>query len=98
MSEVRGMHDSGTKQLHVQKANRPDEGSRKYAAYLYENCERRHTCLQQARYATDGLHDRDLRLGERFGPERARFVSAHERDADYAELGKVESRFWTWWS
>lgn len=70
--------------------------SRKGAAYLYEKCERRHTCLQQARYATDGLHDRDLRVGQRFGPERARFVSAHKRETDYAESGKVGSRFWAW--
>ena len=56
------------------------------------------TCLQQARYATDGLHDHDLRLGQRFGPERARLVSAQEQDADYAESGKVGSRFWAWWS
>jgi hypothetical protein len=77
------------------KPNGAGERSTKQAAYLYENCERRHTCLQQARYATDGLHDRDLRVGERFGP---RFVSAHERDVDYAEPGKGGSRFWAWWS
>lgn len=71
-------------------------GEQKRAAYLYEKCERRHTCLQQARYATDGLHDRDVRLGQRFGPERARFVSAHKREADYAESGKAGSRFWAW--
>jgi hypothetical protein len=37
-----------------------------------KNCERRHTCLQQARYATDGLHDSGL------CPRSASVRRAHE--------------------
>ena len=51
---------------------------------------RRHTCLQQARNATDGFHDSTLRPEERFGPRRARCYgsSLPTNGADYAESGQ----------
>jgi len=81
-------------QLHVQERQQPERESHGRAHWCTENWKGRHTCLQQARYATDGLHDSHLRQHERFGPERARFVFAHERDADYAEPGKGGIRVW----
>lgn len=83
MSKVGRMHSEQTTQLHGQeprdgRAWQSEPPGVRWKGERRENHERRHTCLQQARYATDGLHYSDIspRGSREEGPEGARVGSS----------------------
>jgi hypothetical protein len=83
------MHDGHATQLHYVGYQQPSSGAH-HGQDMCRKVRRRHTCLQQARNATDGFHDSALRPEERVSPRRARCYgsSLSTNGADYAESGQ----------